>query len=205
MSPQNTRRASPAAPLLLATAGCLASVLASPAAGKTVTIGPSDVSGHQLGLGCAGTAACRETYTQVAQPTVGLLLSAPADGVITAWHVHGETRASGRLLLRVLHPEPDGLQFTGVATSPPVTAVESDGSPSHPVSIPIDAGDHIGVDSAQSASADPTTNATLDVTQPSGATLGLWNTGLADGSTSAFSPRSNERLMLNAQIALKPA
>src|SRR3954454_21124077 len=104
MSRQSTRRASSAAPILLAIAGCLASVLASPAAGKTVTIGPSDVSGHQLGLGCAGTPACRETYTQVAQPTVGLLLTAPADGVITAWHVHGETGGSWRLALRVLHP-----------------------------------------------------------------------------------------------------
>src|SRR4051794_6861912 len=125
MSPRSTPKASSAAPGLLPAAGGPASLLASPPPGKTVTIGPSDVSGHQLGIACAGTAACTETYTQVAQPTVGLLLSAPADGVITAWRVHGETGGSGRLVLRVLHPEPDGLQFTGVATSAPITAVES--------------------------------------------------------------------------------
>src|SRR5207248_2779857 len=136
-------------------------------------------------------------------PTSGVLWRAPADGVITAWHVHGDTSGFGSLALRVLRSA-DGTHFTGVATSDPVTATTNDMSPAHTVSIPVLAGDYIGVDSVTPNILFAT--AQVYYTTPSGASTGVWTGGLPDGSTMAPSGTdANTRLMLNAVEALRPA
>jgi hypothetical protein len=175
-------------------------VLVSAASAATVTIGPSDVSGQQNERGCAFN-PCSGTWAQLTQPTPGVVLTAPADGVITAWHVHGQAAGGtgGTLALRVLRRAPDGLSFTGVGTSSAVTATPDDGSPAHAVSIPVRAGDYIGVDTVAGG-------ASVFITEPAGADVGLWSVELADGSTMPpASMEENARLMLNAVESLQPA
>jgi hypothetical protein len=184
-------------------------VFASAAPAATVTIGPSDVSGQQAVLGCGGM-PCTMTLAQVTQPTPGVLLTAPADGVITAWHVHGQALggSQGTLALRVLRRAPDGgLSFTGVGRSSPVTAGTSDASPAHAVSIPVRAGDYIGVDVAQDDTPPAgDAGAFVYATEPAGAEIGDWEPALADGSTMApFVTAQTLRLALNAVESLQPA
>jgi hypothetical protein len=174
-----------------------------------VTIGAPDVSSTQGYEQCPNT-ACTRTLVQLIQPTLGVLLTAPADGVITAWHVHGNAGQGGRngsLALRVLRRDPDGIRFTGVATSAGVTAFYSDGSPAHVVSIPVRAGDYIGVDVSAAGCPGPCgAPVWVYYSQPSGATYGVWEGGLADGSTMAPSSTvDGGRLMLNAVESLRPA
>src|SRR6185312_9420247 len=112
--------------------------------------------------------------------TAGVLLTAPTDGVITAWHVHANADPGGSLALRVLRRDPDGVSFKGVATSGVVTAFYGDGIPAHAVSIPVRAGDYIGVDMIVGATSFPSPEVHVASTLPSGATLGVWGGGLAD-------------------------
>jgi hypothetical protein len=155
---------------------CLGWAFASSALGETVTIGASDPSGKQASASCLGGGACTETFAQLTQPTPGVLLLAPADGVITSWHVHGDTADTGSLALRVLRDEDGGGgRLTAVATSPAVTASEADGSPAHPVSIPVVAGDYIGVNVLHPA--------IVFYTVPAGAIFGNWEEGFPEGMT----------------------
>jgi hypothetical protein len=186
---------------------CLGLVFASAAVASTVTIGAPDVSSTQGLEECPDT-ACARTLVQLIQPTSGVLLTAPADGVITAWHVHGNTAQgrNGSLALRVLRRDPDGVRFTGVATSAGVTAFFSDGSPAHVVSIPVKAGDYIGVDMSAANCPEPCGSPVwVYYAQPSGVTYGVWEGGLSDGSTMASSSTVGGRLMLNAVESLRPA
>ncbi len=186
------------------TAVCVALGFAASAAGATVTIGAPNISSDQIEESCG---VC--TYAQLTQPSAGVLLSAPAAGVITSWRVHGVTTGTGRLALRVLRPDPNGASppdattpFTGVGTSAPVTASGGDGSPAHPVSLPVQAGDYIGVDLNSTG---PANLSSVDMTQPSGAIAANWSSPLADGSTLApDTTEASERLMLNAVEVLAP-
>ena len=189
--------------VVVAASVCLGWVLAPAASATTVTIGALDVSGAQGNVNCFN-AACSRTFAQLSQPTPGTLLSAPADGVLTGWQVHADTGGVGSLALRVLRRDPDGVRFAGVATSPQVTASAMDGSPFHPVSIPVRAGEYIGVDIVQAA--DPFDRVDVYFTEPAGATAGIWTDGLPDGSLAAPSDTaSGIRLMLNAVESLRPA
>jgi hypothetical protein len=151
--------------------------------------------------------ACTRTLVQLTQPTAGVLLTAPADGVITSWHVHGNTAngVSGSLALRVLRRDPDGIRFAGVTTSAGVTAVFNDGSPAHAVSIPVRGGDYVGVDVSQAATSVVGAPVWVYTTQPSGATYDAWDSGLPNGSTLTPSRTPGGRLMLNAVESLRPA
>jgi hypothetical protein len=210
MSRASTERTSTAARrvLVAATAAvCLGFASAPAAVAATVTIGAPDVSSTQGLNECPDMMACTRTLVQLIQPTPGALLTAPADGVITSWRVHGNTAQSvnGALALRVLHRDPDGVRFTGVATSAGVTASFDDGSPPHTVSIPVQAGDYIGVDLSRAASSIVGAPVFVYTSQPSGATYGVWEGGLSNGLTMAPSSTVAERLMLNAVESLRPA
>jgi hypothetical protein len=182
---------------------CAGSALASPASGSTVTIGPPDPGGDEGAIGCHLEGACRKTLAQLAQATPGVLLTAPRDGIIVGWRVHADTLGStSAVALRVLHPDPSGA-FTGVATSSPGPASSLDGEPSRAVTIPVQAGDYIGVDTI---AGDGVSSARVYATTPGGTTVGTWSGGLPDNSTlfpSSSTP--NLRLQLNAQEALRPA
>src|SRR4051794_37346925 len=182
--------------VLVAIVGVCLCLMFVSAAAATVTIGPTDLSGNQGSAG--GTDA---TFVQVTQPTAGVFLTVPADGVLTAWHVHGQALNGGTLALRVLRDHADGT-FTSVATSDPVEANLSDGSPAHAVSIPVLAGDYIGVAAASPTAA---SSPSVFVTKPSGATYDAVGPGFAVGSTMSPASASSGRLMLNAVESVRPA
>jgi hypothetical protein len=190
-----------------AAAVCLGLLPASAAVGAAVTIGASDLSSTQVPEQCPDKLACTRTLVQLIQPTPGVLLTAPGDGVITAWRVHGNTAygVNGALALRVLRRDPDGVRFAAVATSDAVTASQNDGSPAHAVSIAVQAGDYIGVDVSRSASSIVGAPVFVYTSQPSGATYGVWEGGLSAGLAAAPSSTPAGRLMLNAVESLRPA
>lgn len=112
---------------------------AAPAGATTVTLGPTVYNtSNPNGYACAGGGGgcVISTYVQTALAVPGVL-TAPADGTIVGWRVRG----AGTLNLRVMHGT--GAGFVGSATSTAATAV--DGS-LVATSLPIAAGDSIGVD-----------------------------------------------------------
>jgi IPT/TIG domain-containing protein len=195
-------RAATGAAAALSTAAVWISV---PAANATsVTIGPTDLSGLMGQVGCSGTLGCRlTTFAQLTQPTAGVLLQAPADGMITSWWIRGAGAGNAEFALRVLRIAPDMVSFTGVGTSLPVPASGNDPAATHVTKLPIQAGDYIGVDTI---TPDGPSASFVDVLQPgSGTTLNQWSGGLPDGSTLAPTPAPPDVLLLNAVENFRPA
>jgi hypothetical protein len=194
------------AALAVCVLACGALTLASPAAATTVLIGPPTLGNEGSYTGCDdGPSACNTTLSQFGQPTPGVLLSAPADGTIVSWGVHGVTAGNGRLKLRVLRPTANG-SFSGAGSSTGVIASQGDGSPQRPVTIPIARGDYIGVDvNSPTGGAGNTELVYLSLDSP--ATVASWTGGLADGSTADPDIQDDSiRLQLNATIELaRPA
>jgi hypothetical protein len=177
---------------------CLGAAFASTASGETVTIGPGALSGNTTSVACVGGGACTSTFAQLTQPTPGPLVEAPADGVITSWHVHGDTGPTGSIALRVLRDEDGGGgRLTGVATSPVVTASISDATPAHLVSIPVLRGDYIGVDVLHPAE--------VFYTALAGVLLGKWGERLPEGAKQGPDNTLSGVLMVNAVESVKPS
>jgi hypothetical protein len=161
---------------------------ASPALGSAVTIGPDATGTVNSELGQESEESktvLRSTAVQVSQPTAGILLTAPADGVITSWRVRGKV-FMGSLALRVVRRAADGVRFTGIASSDPISTGLT-GAVDHPASIPIQAGDYIGVEAETNMSTTPTeSQAFFAFTQATGANYAHWaGSALPNGTTSA--------------------
>jgi hypothetical protein len=178
----------------LAAALCFGAAFASSASGEDVTIGPSDLSGTTASARCSGGGACTDTFAQL---TAGILLEAPADGVITSWRVHGDTGPTGAIALRVLRDEDGGGgQLTAVGTSPAVLAAVNDATPAHLVNMPVLKGDSIGVNVLSPGE--------VFYTVPAGAEFGKWGEGLKEGAKQGPDNTLAGRLMVNAVESLKP-
>jgi hypothetical protein len=115
--------------------------LAPNATATSVTLGPSDLSSTPDGYGCG--IPCNFTLLQATTPEAGTLLAVPTDGTITSWLVRAEGESSSTFALRVMRPAAGGA-FTGAGTS--AAAASLDGATPNGVSMPILAGDHIGID-----------------------------------------------------------
>jgi hypothetical protein len=160
---------------------CAGSGLAGSAAGKTFTIGPQNPAAEAWLHGC-DISGCFWTLFQFAQPTPSVNLTAPADGTIVSWQVHGRTSGGGRLRLRVIRPTPDGL-YRGAGASAPAIASQGDGSPPRSVSIPIRRGDYIGVDTTSPTGSDEAFVYESAPGLPS--TIEWFGSGLAEGAAGA--------------------
>jgi hypothetical protein len=174
-------------------------VLPASVGAVTVTVGPADLSATGSALACVAFGSCTShTYSQTALPEAGTVLTAPTDGVITAWRVHGSTSGSGDVRLRVIHPAGVG-QFTGAGTSAPASAL--DGATANATSLPIQAGDYIGVDLRSGGS-----TATVNFRTVSGASSNFWSPAPPDGSTTSptSSNANNDALEFNASVQLSP-
>jgi hypothetical protein len=166
--------------LLTAALVCLGPFVAAPAFAKTFTMGPQDPSSEQAAAGCFNP-NCFRTWFQFAQPTPGIHVTAPDDGTIISWQVHGKTVGAGRLRLRVIRPIASG-GYKGAGASGPAIASQGDGSPPRPVSLPIRQGDYIGVDLISPGASD---EANVWFSQPGlPSTAWRWENGLAEGTTS---------------------
>lgn len=150
--------------LLCIAATTLIAVLASPAQApaSTMTIGSP--------LGAATTFFGFGQDTTVASVTLSEpgLVRSPVDGRITSWRVRGAIAISG-YALRLLHPGSAALEFSGAATSAPVTPAGG-GIETFETSLPVKAGDYIG----------------LDI--PAGARIGVFS----GGSSATFTPKLGE-------------
>jgi IPT/TIG domain len=178
---------------ILGLVGALCTPLLAPASGQaaTVRLGPSVLSASGTSIGCG---SC--THLQTSLPEAGVLLTAPADGVITQWRVRGVLFGDGVLRLRVLRPAPVAGLFSGFGTSAPATAV--DGTPLA-TSLTIQAGDSIGLDSTAS----PTMGNGATIALVSG--VGSYSTftpPLVDGGTIGPTGHNSAQLDFNADVVL---
>ncbi|MFL5907676.1 MAG: hypothetical protein ACJ75Z_08785 [Solirubrobacterales bacterium] len=122
-------------------AAVLAILLSLPAhANAAVTLGSNLLKPAVGSWGC-GAAPC--TGVQASLP--GLVTVSPVNGTVTAWRVRGGNGTdTGRL--RVLAPSADGASFSFTATSATQTVPSGTAVSTFPTSLPIAAGDLIGLD-----------------------------------------------------------
>jgi hypothetical protein len=177
-----------------------AAALPGSAGAVSVTLGQTGFSGSSGGgaSGCLTFSGCSFSFSQTAVPQSGTVLVAPTDGVITSWRIVGSAGGDGELRLRVIHPAGGG-QFAGAGASAPATAL--DGVAANATSLPIQAGDYVGVD----ASAGSSGTALVTVRSVSGASYNRWSPALAGGP--AMSPTAavpDGALELSATVQLTP-
>lgn len=160
---------------------------AAPAGATTVTIGPATIANTGMGLGMGGS-----TLVQDSAP--GGLVTAPFDGTITTWRIRGGAPGASSFRLRVLRPAGGG-QFTGEGTSADATDADDHGE-AIATSLPVQAGDYIGLDTVSSGSDIPT----VDFADNTGEFLAI-TPRLADGSTAAPTSSETRQLQFNADVS----
>ena len=164
---------------LLGALACLAALLlggmswsllaAANADAATITIGsPLTASFTPGGIG--------PSLTQInsALPEAGANVASPVTGTVVRWRITGAS--GGPFKLRVLTPD-GGTTYTGAGTSAPETP-SSTATQTFTTSMPITAGQTIGIDNTNSS--DQIGGALV-----TGAALTAWSPPLADGSTRA--------------------
>ncbi|MGO9819092.1 MAG: hypothetical protein ACLPTJ_00390 [Solirubrobacteraceae bacterium] len=155
-----------------------------------VTIGSTTGNPTGNSSSCASPIDC--TYVPYSGASTPELL-VPLDGTITSFAVNAGS--SGTLELRILQPTSGG-QLTAVATSPPEMA--TGGPQSFSVSIPVKAGDVLGVDNSSDQLLFDTTSGTSD-------TAWYYQPALADGATASFTGQMPYyRLLVSATILPNP-
>jgi hypothetical protein len=134
------------------------------------------------------------TLLNTALPEHGANLVSPVNGAIVRWRIEGAK--GGPFTLRVLRPTGSGA-FTAEKTSSPATPSD-EGIQTFATSIPIQAGDTIGVDSANASDQ-------IGVAAVSGASAGLIAPALPDGATNAPNGSfAGEEIELSAEIQPAP-
>jgi IPT/TIG domain len=169
----------------------VATLLPAYAHATTVRLGPEVTPTSTLE--CIAPCTGGRTFAQLISP--GVVEEAPAAGVITSWRVTG----SGAPRLRVLRPAPEG-KWIGDGTSAGATNVNGE---ANTTSLPIRAGDVIGVDLPSGA----TTRIGVREIVPSDNTQLLeWKSALADNGVAqeASEETFSTELVLNADVTLAP-
>lgn len=153
---------------------------------QTVTLG-STTGNPTTNICLAGINCTYAPFNGVEAPG----LEVPFDGTVTSFSVNSAS-STNHVELRVLRPAGGG-QFTGAGTSAPETLAS--GPTTFTVSLPVKAGDILGLDNSDSA-------LIFDKTTPSAITAYFELPPLADGATAA--PNHNQsglRLLLSATVA----
>ena len=173
---------------IIAAIACVALLAGVSAAQAAVTTIGSNLSSEPEDAQNCGP--CTEALTGLASAQV----TAPCTGTIVAWHVRGfMSSGTGEVRLRVLKPNGSGA-YVGAGTSPPITLDATDEVHQASTSLPIGAGDFIGLDVP--------TNLTFVLAEPVGATTSIWEHGLAEGgAATAPSFTSGLAVSINAEIA----
>ncbi len=128
------------------TAGaCLAmAVVLAPASSADVTIGANvNQSTSEKGT-CGVELMVQRPCTFVTSSIPGQTMNAPCAGTVTRFRLNGFVRPANHYRLRVIRRNADG-SFTGTASSAPV-AIASEGVNEYATSLPIAAGEQIGID-----------------------------------------------------------
>jgi len=161
-------------------------VAASPAAAVTVRLGPPALVNSTTGVLCP-TSPCSYVPGAPVAPTA--LLTAPTDGTITTWRALGSTPAGGTVALVVVRQ--DGDTWTATRTGPAATSLL--GFPMA-VSIPIEAGERIGVTL--------TASAVLGTVLATGVTRLLFEPALGATPASPNQTYTGHELQVNADVTL---
>jgi hypothetical protein len=173
--------------LVAATAGLAVALAVSSAgaANQTVTLGST--SGTPSANICLATFDCTYVpFTNVSNPG----LQVPFDGTVTSFSVNAAS-ATGVVELRVLRPAAAG-KYTGAGTGPPETL--SLGVNTFTISLPVKAGDVLGLDNESSA-------LMFDTSSASPLTPYYELPPLVDGTTAEPSHvQSGYRLLLSATV-----
>jgi hypothetical protein len=174
--------------------GLLSLILAAAAAAPGVSDGAVTTIGPQtLTTGTANDSFGGGTYIQFAGAMPSPEYVSPIDGTIVTWRIASGS-AGSPVRLRVLRPAGGG-KFTGVGTS---AVAETTGSPpdTFATSLPVKAGDVIGVDNESSS--------LMFATGILGNYPALFKAGLADGSPAATpearAADADYQLQVNADI-----
>ncbi len=93
---------------------------------------------------CGYKAALERPCVLITTVIPGQAMTAPCDGTITRFRINALPRPNNRYSLRVIRINADGT-YTGTATSAPVTPT-TEGVNEYPTSLPISAGETIGID-----------------------------------------------------------
>jgi hypothetical protein len=151
---------------------------------RTVTLGST--TGNPTANICLASITCTYApFNGVEAPG----LQVPFDGTVTSFSVNSMS-SPNQVELRVLRPASGG-QFTGVGTSPAETL--TGGVATFTVSLPVKAGDILGLDNSDSA-------IMFDAT-PSAISAYYELPALADGATAApNNNRTGDRLLLSAVV-----
>jgi hypothetical protein len=155
----------------------------------TVTLGSPN--GAPSGNICAASINCTYLpFTNSSSPE----LQVPFDGTVTSFSINSGS-GSGSVKLRVLRPAANG-QYTGAGTSPAQTLAT--GTNTFAVSLPVKAGDLIGLDNDSSA-------LMFDTSDANAVTKYYQLPSLADGATAApNNTRNGYRLLLSAVVKSSP-
>ena len=154
----------------LASVSIVAAVAAPSLASASVTIGGDlAVTGTPIQCDPGGGKACELAQLSLA----GAQTQAPFSGVVVRWRVNG---ASGPLALRVLRAA-GNFNHTFVSTSGLGTPATT-GVATFPTRLPINAGDHVGIEVG------PSSEVSSTVPSPAGASAAVWP-ATADGFAAA--------------------
>jgi hypothetical protein len=116
----------------------------APASSADVTIG-ANVNTSTLNSGTCGFGIPAERPCTFVTSTIpGQTMNAPCAGTVTRFRLNGFVRPANHYRLRVIRRNADG-SFTGTASSAPV-AIASEGVNEYATSLPIAAGEQIGID-----------------------------------------------------------
>jgi IPT/TIG domain len=172
----------------------IAAAILLPASADATTVRMGDSSVPLEFTGGFGCGPCTQGFTLAQSFTPdGEVNFAPASGLITSWHVSGR----GTLRLSVLESAPEG-GWVAVGTS--VAATNLEGQP-NATSLPIGAGDMIGVDLGPSSGMSLIGHDALTNGEALEWEMPLMNDEMAREPTRAI---RDLRLRLNADIVLAP-
>jgi hypothetical protein len=134
-----------AAGLALAVAiSAAAAAFFAPLSAADVTIGANVNQSTTESGTCGFKSAAEKPCTLITSVVPGQTMIAPCDGTVTRFRLNGFPRPGNHYGLRVVRRNADG-SFTGEASSASV-AITTEGVNEYPTSLPIAAGDQIGLD-----------------------------------------------------------
>ncbi len=133
---------------------------------------------------------CTEGLTALS----GAQITAPCTGTVIGWNVRGFSEpGTSEVKLRLLNPNGSGA-YAGAGTSSPITLNSTDEVHHASASLPVSAGDFIGVDVS--------TNLTFVLAAATGATKSVWEHPLPEGGApTAPSFSGSSEVLINAEVA----
>jgi len=176
----------------------LAAAFAAPASAAEVTIGANVNQATSESGTCAFQSAAQRPCTFITGAIPGQTMIAPCSGTITRFRLNGFPKPADHYSLRVVRRNADG-SFTGTATSA-VVSIGVEGVNEYATSLPIAAGEGIGIDFQ-----DSTEDHGLRWIGGSAISAGYFDAFPADGGSAFATGPATFAYLFNADIACASA